>query len=406
MTGKIELLAPAGNMEKLKAAVHYGADAVYFGGRAFGLRAFSDNFTVEELAEAVDYLHARGKKGYLTLNVFPRNDDIGELKDFLGEIRGICFDGFICSDFGLISLVRETCPDIPVHVSTQANILNYLTADFWKKQGAERIVLARELSREEINAIADAVDIELEIFVHGAMCISYSGRCLLSSYMTGRDANKGECAQPCRWNYSLVEEKRPGEYYPVFEDDRGSYVFNSMDLCLFDRLDEIRKMRIASLKIEGRMKSSYYTAVTVRAYRKALDFLKEEKTDEKELSRWKEELYKVSHRPYTEGFFVGGGMKAEVSADVGYVRPWQFMGVVLGYDSEKGVALVEQRNLIEEGDVLEAMTPDGSDFTFAAAGMIDADTGKGISRAPHPRQKILIPCTRELLPGDMLRCLK
>ncbi|HEY5512096.1 MAG TPA: peptidase U32 family protein, partial [Geomonas sp.] len=268
---KPELLAPAGNMEKLKVAIRYGADAVYLGGKAFGLRNLADNFTLEELREAVDYAHERGVKVYLTLNSFPGNDDITQLERYLRDIAQIKLDAYIAADPGVIALIQELSPEREIHLSTQANTTNWRSARFWQSQGVKRVNLAREMSLAEIGETAQKCDLELEAFVHGAMCISYSGRCLLSSAMTGRDANKGECTQPCRWNYAIVEQSRPGEYFPIQEDDGGSFIFNSKDLCLIEHLPDLVRSGVSSLKIEGRMKGIYYAASVIRIYREALD---------------------------------------------------------------------------------------------------------------------------------------
>ncbi|MCL2761185.1 MAG: U32 family peptidase, partial [Desulfuromonadales bacterium] len=271
-----ELLAPAGNLEKLKIAVHYGADAVYLGGKAFGLRNFADNFSFDEMREGLSYAHERGVKAYLTLNSYIGNDDLNALKEYLEELKRLLFDAYIVADPGVVQLVHEISPEKPLHLSTQANTINWRSCLFWKKQGISRINLAREMTLKNVSETSKKTDIELEMFVHGAMCISYSGRCLISSVMSGRSANKGECSHPCRWSYSLVEETRPGEYFPVTEDDKGTFIFNSRDLCLVEHLPEILEASVDSLKIEGRMKGIYYVASVVRVYRAALDAIKAE----------------------------------------------------------------------------------------------------------------------------------
>jgi len=307
MMQEIELLAPAGNFEKLKYALHYGADAVYCSGKAFGLRAFAGNFSNEELAEAIVYTHQQGKKIYVTLNAYPHNEELEGLEDYLLFLEKVQPDALLIADPGVYSIAQKVGLTVPVHISTQATIVNWAGVKFWENQpNVERVVLARELSLDEITTISQKTKTELEIFVHGAMCMSYSGRCLLSNYMTGRDANKGECAQPCRWNYAIVEEKRPGVYYPIEEDDHGSYIFNSFDLCTLEHIPELLDKNIVqSLKIEGRMKSLYYVSTIIRCYRHIIDYYKKHgKMDQKEMQYWLDELEKVSHRPYTTGLVV------------------------------------------------------------------------------------------------------
>ena len=303
---KPELLAPAGNMEKLKMAVLYGADAVYLGGEAYGLRAQGGNFSRGELAEAARFVHARGKKLYVTVNVYPHNEELEDLPEYLSFLRDVGADAILVSDLGVFFIAKETAPDLPVHVSTQANTVNYAAAEAWARLGAERVVLAREVPLSDIREIRRRSSVELEMFIHGAMCISYSGRCLMSNYFTGRDANRGNCAQACRWRYALMEESRPGQYFPVEEDARGAYIFNSKDLCLMPHLAEVIESGVDSLKIEGRMKSVHYAASVTKAYRMAIDayFAAPEKFAVD--TAWMEELDKVSHRAYTDGFFHGG----------------------------------------------------------------------------------------------------
>lgn len=299
-----ELLAPAGDMEKLKAAVNFGADAVYFGGEMFSLRAGAGNFSVPEIEEAMEWLHDKGAKGYMTVNIYAHNDDIQPLREYIGRIRHIPVDAFLVSDPGVMGLIREQIPDAEIHLSTQANTTNYLTAKFWADHGVKRVVCAREMSLEEIREMRRQLppSMEIEAFVHGAMCISYSGRCLLSNFMAGRDANKGACTHPCRWKYSLVEEQRPGVYYPIEEDGRGSYIMNSRDLCMIDRIDDLAEAGVCSLKIEGRMKSMYYVATVVSAYRSAIDeYLRDPENYTFDSSHFNE-LCKASHREFTHGF--------------------------------------------------------------------------------------------------------
>ena len=358
MMEKPELLAPAGTLEKLKYAVQYGADAVYIAGKKYGLRAFAGNFSPEEMAEGVAFAHERGVKVYVTINVFAHNADFEGLEDYLRELLALKVDAVIVSDPGIIRIARMQVPDLPVHISTQANSTNWSTVQFWKDMGCERIVLARELTLPEIQEIHDKVDVELETFVHGAMCISYSGRCLLSNYMTERDSNQGQCAQACRWNYNLVEEKRPNEFYPIQEDERGTYVFNSQDLCLLQHLPELIETGIRSFKIEGRMKSAYYVASIIRAYRNMIDAYYGDAAISGDIQFWMDELQKVSHRPYTTGFYFGkpenGALTLESSQ---YIRPYDFIGTVQSYDAETGMAVIEQRNHFKTGDTVEFFSP-------------------------------------------------
>ncbi|MFZ5943354.1 MAG: peptidase U32 family protein [Bacillota bacterium] len=399
---KPELLAPAGNLEKLKFAILYGADAVYLGGKNFGLRAFAGNFDLDEIREGIEFAHQRGAKVYVTINIFPHNEDLHGLPQYIKDLVQIGADAVICSDPGVIKIVKETAPQLPLHLSTQANNVNWASALFWYEQGIERIVLARELSLQDIKEIKKKVPVEIETFIHGAMCISYSGRCLLSNYMTDRDANRGECAQACRWNYNLVEEKRPGEYYPVIEDERGTYIFNSQDLCLLEKMDRLIDGGIDSFKIEGRMKSLYYVATVVRAYRKVIDsyFSDEEQFP---MDYWRDELEKVSHRPYTTGFYFGrpndSGATMESS---GYIRPYTFTGVVLDYDDNKGIATIEQRNRFKVGDMVEFFGPQGNDFAQQITQIID-DEGDPVAAAPHPRQIVRIPVAQKVYPYDLMR---
>ena len=319
---KPELLAPGGSLEKLKTAIDYGADAVYIGGEAFSLRVAAENFSLEDMKEGLKYAHDRGKKVYLTANIIAHNRDLDKFKEYIKEIRPLGFDAVLIADLGLFDIMREIAPEIPVHISTQANNTNYATANAWHKMGAERVVLGREMSFKEIAQFRENIDekLELEAFVHGAMCISYSGRCLLSNYMTGRNSNLGACAHPCRWNYSLVEEKRPGEYFDVFENERGTFIFNSKDLCMIEHIPEIIESGITSLKIEGRVKTAFYVATVVGAYRREIDryFADPEnyKFNPEELT----ELCKVSHRPYTTGFYFGApGTDGQVYESSSYI---------------------------------------------------------------------------------------
>ncbi|MDM8534910.1 U32 family peptidase [Clostridiaceae bacterium HSG29] len=389
---KVELLAPAGNLEKLKFAVYYGADAVYLGGKQFGLRASSDNFTYDEMKEGIEYAHSRGAKVYLTLNIIPHNSDINRLEDYINEIKDFGFDAVIVSDPGIIIIVKELWKSVDIHLSTQANNTNYMSAKFWHEQGVSRVILARELSLKEITEINDKTPdtLEIEAFVHGAMCISYSGRCLLSSYMAGRDANRGACAQPCRWEYSLMEKTREGEYYPVYEDERGTYIFNSRDLNLIDKIKELIETGLVSLKIEGRMKSMYYVANIINTYREAIDKYYEEKDGYKFNEKWMENLRKSSHRKYTDGFANGKpGPEGQVYESSSYIREYDFIGIVRSFDKETMVATIEQRNRIFIGDEIEVIGPKYHEFIQKVDYLKD-NKGNDIEVAPHPQQIIKI----------------
>ena len=385
--GKPELLAPAGNMEKLKVAIRYGADAVYLGGKAFGLRNLAGNFTIAELAQGVEYAHRHGVKVYLTLNAFPDNADLLALEKYLGEIAGIPIDAYIAADPGVIALIRDNCPEREIHLSTQANTTNWRSARFWQSQGVKRVNLAREMSLEDIRETARRCDMELEAFVHGAMCISYSGRCLLSSAMTGRDANKGECTQPCRWNYAIVEESRPGEYFPIQEDDGGSFIFNSKDLCLIEQLPDLVRSGVGSLKIEGRMKGIYYAASVIRIYREALDSYWEDPGGYRLRPEWLEELSKVSHRGYTTGFLLGKPRDLDHEYLSSYVRNFEFVAIVEG-EVPQGGTLVAVRNRLQLGDDLE-LIGQGSSFTRFTLTRIQDENGLPLQVA-HPNQRVVL----------------
>lgn len=406
MDKKIELLAPAGNFEKLRFALHYGADAVYCSGKAFGLRAFAGNFSNNELAEAVQYTHAQGKKIYVTLNAYPHNEELKGLEEYLTFLESIQPDALLIADPGVYSIAQNVGVTIPIHISTQATIVNWAGVHFWETQAhVERVVLARELSLSEINTIAEKTQTELEVFVHGAMCMSYSGRCLLSNYMTGRDANKGECAQPCRWNYAIVEEKRPGVYYPIEEDDHGSYIFNSFDLCTLARLPEILASNtVESFKIEGRMKSLYYVSTIIRCYRHVIDLWRSHnEVPEEELQYWVDELEKVSHRPYTTGFLFGRPEDNAVNnTSSGYIKPYDFVGVVLEYNSTTGETIIEQRNKISVGDTIQFFGTDYKEYDYLIETMRD-ENDQIIDSAPHAQQIIKLILPFAVAPMDLIR---
>jgi putative protease len=402
---KIELLAPAGDLEKLKIAISYGADAVYFGGDDFSLRAGAGNMTLEEISEGVEYAHQRGAKAYIALNIFPHNDDMEPIKAYLAKIKNIPIDAYIVSDPGVLQLIGETDPDREIHLSTQANATNYMTTNFWFSQGVKRIVLARELTLREIREIKDQApqSKDLEAFIHGAMCISYSGRCLLSNFMVQRDANRGACAHPCRWNYSLVEEKRPGEYFPVEEDSRGTYLLNSRDLCMIEYIPELIKAGITSLKIEGRMKSVFYVATVVSAYRKALDLYEENPEKYSYKEEWLEEVSKVSHREFTTGFYFNKPTHKDQNYQTSsYTRDYSFVGKVRAYHPQSRRATIEQRNKIVLGDEIEVMGPGRDYFSQKIREMVDQD-GASIDEAPHPQQIFSMLMDYPVEPGDILR---
>lgn len=404
MNKKVELLAPAGNLEKLKIAVLYGADAVYLGGKKFGLRSYGGNFSIQEMQAGVEFAHSRGKKVYVTVNIFAHNDDLDDLPDYLRSLEQLAVDGILISDPGIFAIARQTIPNVPLHISTQANSTNWAAVNAWASMGAQRVVLARELSLKEIKAIRNKADVELEMFVHGAMCISYSGRCVMSNYMTGRDSNRGACAQACRWKYSLVEEKRPGEYYPIEEDSRGSYIFNSKDMCLLPYLDSVIESGVNSLKIEGRMKSVYYVAGVVKAYREAIDTYYQKPNLWHTLQeKWRSDLGKISHRKYTTGFLFGTpGADSHVYDTSAYTQTADFVGVVLGYDSRTGFATIEQRNNMKAGQQIEVFQPNMPSYYQQIGKMIDED-GEIIETAPHPQQIIKMQMEHPVEPYSILR---
>lgn len=355
---KIELLSPAGDFERLKLALKFGADAVYLGGEQFGMRTNPSNFNADQLKEAVSLVHSLGKKVYLTCNTLPRNDEIEYLPDFLKYAADIGIDAFIIADVGVMMLAKKYAPDVEIHMSTQVGIVNYQTANSFYELGAKRIVTARELSLDDIKTIRDKTppELEIEVFIHGAMCMSFSGRCILSDYMVGRDANRGDCAQPCRWKYHLVEETRPGQYFPVNQDESGTYIFNSRDLCMIEHIPELVDAGIDSFKIEGRAKSEYYTAIVTYAYRNAIDeYLKNPSADFK-VPQWiLDEMEKMSHREYTTGFNFGPMKNGQVLDTGGYIRSWDVCALFNSYGN--GRLVVDQRNRFYQGDILEVVEP-------------------------------------------------
>ncbi len=396
-----ELLAPAGTFEKMETAFRFGADAVYFAGKKFGLRAFAGNFTDDEIKEATDFAHSLGKKVYITINILAHENDFDGLKEYLDELVKYKVDAVIVSDLGIIEFIREYAPSLTIHVSTQANILNSYAIKFLAKLGVKRIILARELSIEEIKQIKAKIpsDIELEAFIHGSMCIAYSGRCLLSNYLTGRDANRGACTQPCRWEYSITEKSRKGDQYQIEEDERGTYILNSKDLMMIEHLGELEQAGVTSFKIEGRMKSPYYVANVVNAYRRALD--KGDKITPEELELLKKELQKSSHRQYTTGFYLGSKDK-ECLESSSPVQSYEYMAYVIGNgDGEK--VLVEQRNRFKVGDELEVLSPNECfNKTIKLTKMTD-ESGNDLRDAKNVQQKIYIYTNLPLERGDILR---
>lgn len=404
---KPEILAPAGDLEKLKIAVLYGADAVYIGGEAYGLRAKAKNFDLDTMKEGIEFAHNYGAKVYITANIFAHNDDFNGMAEYFKSIYEIGADAVLVSDPGVYMTLKEAAPKMELHISTQANNTNYKTAEFWYKMGAKRIVGARELSLKEIKEMRQYMpkDMEIETFVHGAMCISYSGRCLLSNYLSGRDANKGACSHPCRWKYYLMEETRPGEYMPVEENERGTYIFNSKDLCMLNHIPELVDAGISSLKIEGRMKTPYYVGTIVKAYRQAVDdYFKDPDYYRSRIDYYMQEVSKVSHRDFTTGFYFGKpGHNDQVYTNNTYIRDYDFIGIVVeDKDEEKGCATIMQRNKFEVGDTIEILPVKGDSAEMTVEKMWDED-GVLISSAPHPEQILRLKTELPLKKYDMLR---
>ena len=396
----LELLAPAGNMEKLKTAFNYGADACYMAGKKFGLRAFSGNFEQDELKEAVEYAHSIGKKIYITVNIVAHNEDFNGLEEYLKYLYEINVDAIIVSDVGIISIARQVVPDLDVHVSTQANITNKYTAKFFVDMGVKRLILARELSIDEIKEIREFIpnEIEIETFVHGAMCISYSGRCLLSNYLTGRDSNRGACVQACRFEYTISEKSRNGEQYEIAEDDRGTYILNSKDMCMIKYLNELAAAGVTSFKIEGRMKSPYYVATVVNAYRRAIDNYYTNNTFDESLI---DELEKTSHRRYTTGFFFGAKDKEYLESSMP-VQTHEFMAIVKD-DYKDGKVLIEQRNRFKVGDELEVLSPNDTFNKIITVEKMEDDKGNVIEDASLVQQQLYLYTELNLKKGDILR---
>ena len=400
-----ELLIPASSLEVLKIAVIYGADAVYIGGEAFGLRAKAKNFSMEEIREGIAFAHAHDVKVYITANILAHNGDLDGVREYFAELREIKPDALIISDPGVYMIAKEVCPEIERHISTQANNTNYGTYRFWYEQGAKSVVSARELSLAEIKEIRANIpdDLEIETFIHGAMCISYSGRCLLSNYFTGRDANQGACTHPCRWKYAVVEEKRPGEYLPVYENERGTYIFNSKDLCMIEHIPELMESGIDSFKIEGRMKTALYVATVARTYRRAIDDYKQSPELYREHMAWyQEQISNCTYRQFTTGFFFGKPSdEAQIYDNNTYVKEYTYLGIV-GEQNEEGLYRVEQRNKFSVGESIEVMKPDGANITVTVQRIVDEE-GNDMESAPHPKQVLYIDLGQPLAMYDILR---
>ena len=402
---KPELLIPASSLEVLKTAVIFGADAVYIGGEAFGLRAKAKNFSMEEMKEGIEFAHERGVKVYVTANILAHNYDLAGVEEYFKELREIHPDALIIADPGVFSIAKRVCPEIERHISTQANNTNYETYRFWYGLGAKRVVSARELSMEEIRQIRANIpdDCEIETFIHGAMCISYSGRCLLSNYFTGRDANRGACTHPCRWKYAVVEETRPGEYMPVYENERGTYIFNSKDLCMIEHIPEILESGIDSLKIEGRMKTALYVATVARTYRKAIDdCLQSRELYEKNMPWYLEQISNCTYRQFTTGFFYGKpDENAQIYDSNTYVKEYTYLGIV-GEVTDEGLCRIEQRNKFSVGEEIEIMKPDGENITTKVLQILNED-GETQESAPHPKQVLYIRLDQRADHYDILR---
>lgn len=402
---KTELLIPAGSLEVLKTAVIYGADAVYIGGEAFGLRAKAKNFTNDDIREGIAFAHKHGVKVYITANILAHNDDLSGVEEYFNELKEIKPDAVIISDPGVFAIAKRVIPDMELHISTQANNTNYGTYLFWHQLGAKRVVSARELSLAEIKEIRGKIpeDLEIESFIHGAMCMSYSGRCLLSNYMTGRDANQGACTHPCRWKYSLVEEKRPGEYMPVYENERGTYIFNSKDLCMIEYIPEMMDAGIDSFKIEGRMKTALYVATVARTYRKAIDdYNKDPELYKANMDWYRSEIGKCTYREFTTGFYFGKPDETtQIYDNNTYVKNYTYLGTVEAVD-ERGFARIEQKNKFTVGETIEVMKPDGRNLEVTVKGIWNED-GEAQESAPHSRQILFVELDEQLEPYDILR---
>lgn len=402
---KPELLIPASSLPVLKTAIVYGADAVYIGGEMFGLRAKAKNFTMEDMKEGISFAHEQKKKVYITANITAHNQDLPGVREYFKELSQIKPDALIISDPGVFTIAREVCPEIEVHISTQANNVNYGTYLFWQRMGAARVVSARELSVKEIKEIRNHIpdELEIETFVHGAMCISYSGRCLLSHYFTGRDANLGACTHPCRWKYYITEEKRPGEYLPVEENERGTYIFNSKDLCMVEHIPDLVDAGINSFKVEGRMKTALYVAAVTRTYRQALDdYFMDKALYDKNIPYYREEIAKCTYRQFTTGFFYGTTThETQIYDNNTYIKEYTYLGMIYG-NQRDGMFELEQRNKFSVGEAIEIMTPGGENKKVTVKRMMDEE-GREIESCPHPKQKIYVDFGEELSAYDILR---
>ncbi|MDR0925416.1 MAG: U32 family peptidase [Hungatella sp.] len=402
---KTELLIPAGSLDVLKTAVVYGADAVYIGGEAFGLRAKAKNFSIEEIREGIAFAHEKGVKVYITANILAHNDDLTGVEEYFKELKETGLDALIISDPGVFAIAKRIMPDLEIHISTQANNTNYGTYLFWHQLGAKRVVSARELSLAEIKEIRSRIpeDMEIESFIHGAMCISYSGRCLLSNFMSGRDANQGACTHPCRWKYSIVEEKRPGEYMPVYENERGTYIFNSKDLCMIEYIPEMMDAGIDSFKIEGRMKTALYVATVARTYRKAIDdYNKDPEIYRANMEWYRSEIGKCTYREFTTGFYFGKpDSTTQIYNNNTYVKNYTYLGTIEAVD-ERGFARISQKNKFTVGETIEVMKPDGRNLEAVVKAIYDED-GVSQESAPHPHQILYVDLDVEMEPYDILR---
>lgn len=405
---KPELLIPASSLEVLKTAVRFGADAVYIGGEAFGLRAKAKNFSAEEMKQGIDFAHAHGVRVHVTANILAHNDDLEGARAYFYELKEMRPDALIIADPGMFTLAKEICPEIDIHVSTQANNTNYGTYLFWHQLGAKRVVSARELSLKEIKEIREKIpeDMEIESFIHGAMCISYSGRCLLSSYFTGRDANQGACTHPCRWKYAVVEEKRPGEYLPVYENERGTYLFNSKDLCMIEHIPEMIDAGIDSFKIEGRMKTALYVATVARTYRKAIDdYLESEEKYRGNMDWYRAEIAKCTYRKFTTGFYFGKpDENTQIYDNNTYVSEYVYLGLAEEI-SKDGLVRIEQKNKFCVGDQIEIMKPDGRNISVQVRSLTTQD-GEAVESAPHSKQVLWVGLSEQAEKYDLLRVCK
>lgn len=405
---KPELLIPASSLEVLKTAVLFGADAVYIGGEAFGLRAKAKNFDKESMKEGIAFAHERGVRVHVTANILAHNRDLEGAREYFKELKELKPDAMIIADPGMFTLAREICPEIDIHVSTQANNTNYMTYRFWYQQGAKRVVSARELSLDEIKEIREHIpeNLEIESFIHGAMCISYSGRCLLSSFFTGRDANQGACTHPCRWKYSVMEEKRPGEYFPVYENERGTYIFNSKDLCMIEHIPEMIGAGIDSFKIEGRMKTALYVATVARTYRKAIDdYLESEEKYRANMEWYKEEISKCTYRQFTTGFYFGKpDENTQIYDSNTYINEYIYLGSIEEV-TEEGLAKITQKNKFCVGDRIEIMKPDGDNIEASVLSLRTED-GQQVESAPHPQQVLYVELSTVPAVFDLLRVRK